>query len=88
MTREELDAIVSRLKAAASTRFPQALEMDLERLVREAEKVEALKQPVEDYEGALLNDITLLFFDAMSVKCEPSSYAKRCIALVRAAYRG
>lgn len=35
-------------------------------------------------EDELLNAVGLLFFDAMSVRCEPASYARRCIELVRA----
>ena len=34
-------------------------------------------------EADLINAVGLLFLDAMIVKCEPSSYAKSAIALVR-----
>jgi hypothetical protein len=44
-------------------------------------------RPMPVYEGlanGLESEIALLFGDAMSVRCEPTSYARRCIALVRA----
>lgn len=34
-------------------------------------------------EDDLINEVGLLFMDAMSVRCEPSSYARRAISLVR-----
>lgn len=43
MTKDELDAIVARLRKGASDWFPQALELDLEKLVREAQKAETLR---------------------------------------------
>jgi hypothetical protein len=36
----------------------------------------------------LLSEIGLLFFDAMSVRCESSSYAKRCIRAVESRQEG
>lgn len=41
-----------------------------------------LERPSER-EAELINAIGLLFIDAMSVRCDPSSYARRVIELVR-----
>jgi hypothetical protein len=47
---------------------------------------DASGRPMPVYEGlsnGLESEISLLFGDAMAVRCEPLSYARRCIALVR-----
>jgi hypothetical protein len=47
---------------------------------------DASGRPMPVYEGlsnGLESEISLLFGDAMTVRCEPLSYARRCIALVR-----
>jgi hypothetical protein len=49
-----------------------------------ADAIAALKGRSSMSEDDLINEIALLFGDAMMVRCEPSSYAKSVIAKVRA----